>query len=219
MPTLWGQQLWGTSLWWGEEGPGPTPMNLMSMDVETLNPLWLDTRIITGTWDDVDAVNPCWGDSQIVSDNWIDQLILDAEYADIRTIYLARFTMTAFNNNLKPIVRGDFRCVERTFTGLPSGHTIDKAWLTVKPSLAAGDPGLFQIEITTTATSAGQITDASSSDGQVAMFFNISGTNSAAATGGAEYFYDIQVRTTTGAIHTLAMGTVTFPDGVTAASS
>lgn len=127
--------------------------------------------------------------------------------------------MTAFNNNLKPIVRGDFRCVERTFTGLPSGHTIDKAWLTVKPSLAVGDPGLFQIEITTTATSSGQITDASSSDGQIAMFFNISSTNSSAATGGATYFYDIQVRTTTSGIHTLAMGTVTFFDGVTSSTT
>lgn len=198
--------------------------------------------MIAGSWDDASVINPCWGDARIISDSWVDQLLLDAdcddaqaimaarftmidqlivdaEYADIRTITLARFTMTAFNNNLKPIVRGDSRTIERTFTGLPTGHTLDKAWLTVKASLAANDPGLFQIEITTTATSAGQITDASTSDGQVAMYFNVSGTNSSAATAEAEYFYDIQVRTTTGNIHTLVMGIVTFPEGVTAASS
>jgi hypothetical protein len=178
----------------GEDGPEPGPINLLATDVETIDPQWVDIHVIAPIWNDTLAVG-C------------------TDWADIRTVYLARLHMTAFNNNLKPIVRGDFRCVERTFTGLPSGHTIDKAWLTVKPSLAAGDPGLFQIEITTSATSSGQITDASSSDGQIAMFFNISSTNSAAATGGATYFYDIQVRTTTSGIHTLAMGTVTFFDG------
>ena len=200
MPTLWGGQLWNTVLWWGEDGPGPGPMNLLAMDVETINPQWVDVHVVAPVWNDTLAVG-C------------------TDWADIRTVYLARFTMTAFNNNLKPIVRGDFRCVERTFTGLPSGHTIDQAWLTVKPSLTAGDPGLFQIEITTSATSDGQITDASSSDGQIAMFFNISSANSLAATGGATYFYDIQVRTTTNGIHTLVMGTVTFFDGVTSSTT
>lgn len=278
MPTLWGQQLWGTSLWWGLGPPPPAVPEVLSIDRATVDPRWLDAAIFNPAWDDTDTLNTCaidsarlapswvdqasviakwqdatlvvanwgdaetlkicpdtgivqgsWGDSTTLNPQWLDDIsgapewldiaTLDPEWTDRAIIGLARFTMTAFNNSLKPIVRGDTRKIERTFTGLPTGETIDKAWLTVKTSTSVNDPGLFQVEITTTATASGQITDASTSDGQIAMNFIISGTNSALATGGAEYIYDIQVRTTTGTIHTLVMGTVTFFDGVTAATS
>lgn len=280
MATLWKLRLWATSLWWGKEPPQPVAPEILSIDVATIDPEWLDARSIfpelndalaiagcwgdtktiipvwtdtatitacwgdarvaTVDWNDAEAVLACWGDSRVAvvdwsdgesinpqwldanirPDVWIDTETIDPEWEDVEKIALPRYTMTAFNNSLKPIVRGDTRKVERTFTGLPSGITIDKAWLTVKTSTSVGDPGLFQVEITTSATSAGQITDASSSDGQIAMYFVISGTNSSAATGGAEYVYDIQVRdSVTSYIHTLVMGTVTFYDGVTTTTS
>lgn len=278
MATLWGQQLWGTSLWWGLGAPPPTGPEVLSIDVATISPQWLDDAIFNPVWTDTDVVATCaldsktvipfwvdsetvaakwsdgsvvlatwgdneiirvcpdsttviasWGDSESVNPRWLDGQIdvpewldiarIDPEWLDTAVIGLARFTMTAFNNSLKPIVRGDTRKIERTFTGLPTGETITKAWLTVKTTPSVSDPGLFQVEITTSATSSGQITDASSSDGQIAMYFIISGTNSALATGGAEYIYDIQVKTSTDTIHTLVMGTVTFFDGVTAATS
>lgn len=280
MATLWGLRLWATSLWWGKEPPQPTTPEILSIDIATIDPEWLDAqsispelndalaitscwgdaktltpvwvdtasvtacwgdaRMATVDWNDTGAVSMCWSDSRIAAvdwndgevvdprwsdasvrpDAWIDSETINPEWEDNLKIALPRYTMTAFNNSLKPIVRGDTRKVERTFTGLPSGITIDKAWLTVKTSTSVSDPGLFQVEITTSATSAGQITDASSSDGQIAMYFVISGANSSAATGGAEYVYDIQVRdSVTSYIHTLVMGTVTFYDGVTTATS
>lgn len=127
--------------------------------------------------------------------------------------------MAALNETLRPIVRGDTHKVGTlTFTNVPTGIVIDKAWMTVKANTSLSDPGLFQIEITSSATSSGQITDASSSDNQLGMYFVVSGTNSNLATGGMTYLYDIQVRTQgTNNVNTLAMGTVTFYDGVTLA--
>ena len=278
MLTLWGQQLWGTSLWWGSEEPPPAVFDVLSIDLAVINPEWQDSLTIIPFWVDsltvdsqdldqkalridwVDSVelpvdwsdeiatlslwtdtdiiqvgsdtvnlNALWLDTESVNasflnagqrlTDWLDVESLNPEWLDAATLQLVRYGMTALNNNLRPIVRGDTRKIQRTFTGLPSGETITKAWLTVKTSPSASDPGLFQVEITTTQTSTGQITDATSTDGQIGMYFIISGTNSALATGGAEYLYDIQVKTSNNTIHTLVMGTVTFYDGVTAASS
>lgn len=278
MLTLWGQRLWGTSLWWGSEELPPSIPDVLSIDLAIVNPEWqdnltivpfwvdalivdsqyLDQKALNVNWQDNVQVPVNWSDNAVTLSTWIDAdriqvssdtvnlnafwldmesvnaLFLDAgqrsadwldaeslnpDWQDAATLQLARYGMTALNNNLRPIVRGDTRKIQRTFTGLPSGETIAKAWLTVKTTPSASDPGLFQVEITTTLTSAGQITDATSTDGQIGMYFIISGTNSTLATGGAEYLYDIQVKTSTNTIHTLVMGTVTFYDGVTAASS
>jgi len=127
--------------------------------------------------------------------------------------------MTAFNRDLQPIVRGDTKQVERVFTGLPVGITIDRAWLTVKENSNSADPGLFQVVITTAIASVGRIFDASTSDGQLSMYFNINSTQTAAATAGRRYIYDIQARDgATNEVYTLVMGTVTFVDQITAAS-
>ena len=178
-------------------------------DTIGLNPFWLDDASVVNSLQDVSTMPANWPDDEGLNPDWLD----------VATLELARYGMTALNNNLKPIVRGDTRKIQRTFTGLPVGETISKAWLTVKSTPAASDPGLFQVEITATETSSGQVTDATSTDGQIGMYFIISGTNSALATGGAEYLYDIQVKTSTNTIHTLVMGTVTFYNGVTAATS
>lgn len=179
-----------------------------------------DAMIAPVSWVDDGSLNVKWELDTVASENWIDTATLNPDFVDSEVISPSRFGMTAFNNSLKPIVRGDTRKVERTFTGLPTGITINKAWLTVKTTPSTSDPGLFQLEITTSGTSSGQITDASTNDGQLGMYFVINGTQSASATGGAEYVYDIQVKdASSGAIHTLVMGTVTFYDGVTGATS
>lgn len=127
--------------------------------------------------------------------------------------------MTAFNRDLQPIVRGDTKQIDRTFINLPAGIVIDTAWLTVKTAPSSADPGLFQIAITTAATDAGRITDASTADGQLGMYFNLSGTQTALAIAGARYVYDIQVRdASTAAIYTLVTGSVVFCDQITLAT-
>lgn len=190
------------------------------VDAEAVAAKWADATVQAGQWGDTATIDAYWQGSRVEAPEWVDSEAIDPYWNDILTVSLTRYGMTAFNNSLRPIVRGDTRKIERTFTGLPTGETIDKAWLTVKTTTSASDPGLFQVEITTTLSSGGQITDASSSDGQIGMYFIINGTQSGSATGGAEYVYDIQVKSAgTGAIHTLVMGTVTFVDGVTAATS
>lgn len=189
-------------------------------DADTVTTCANINQVMPTSWADAGTVNAQWPTDRIEPVEWTDAETFDPDFVDIEVISPSRFGMTAFNNSLKPIVRGDTRKVERTFTGLPTGITINKAWLTVKTNPGTTDPGLFQLEITTSATSSGQITDASTSDGQLGMYFVINGTQSASATGGAEYVYDIQVKdASSGAIHTLVMGTVTFYDGVTGATA
>lgn len=202
----------------------PTTPDILSIDSATFDSLLVDWEAVTPEFNDTLALSVCFRDVAVVDTNFFepgaDTATIDPVFVDIEVISPSRFGMTAFNNSLKPIVRGDTRKVERTFTGLPTGITINKAWLTVKTNPGTTDPGLFQLEITTSATSSGQITDASTSDGQLGMYFVINGTQSASATGGAEYVYDIQVKdASSGAIHTLVMGTVTFYDGVTGATA
>ena len=202
----------------------PTTPNILSIDSATFDAFLVDWDAVAAEFNDTSTFSVCFSDWAVVDTNFFeagpDAVIIDPEFVDSEVISPSRFGMTAFNNSLKPIVRGDTRKVERTFTGLPTGITINKAWLTVKTTPSTSDPGLFQLEITTSATSSGQITDASTSDGQLGMYFVINGTQSASATGGAEYVYDIQVKdASSGAIHTLVMGTVTFYDGVTGATS
>lgn len=111
-------------------------------------------------------------------------------------------------------VGGDFR-IARTYTGLPSGVTISKAWLTVKLKEADADvAALIQLTITVSLTASGQITDASTPD--ITLFFDVSRT----LTGNAKpmvYYFDIQVQNSAGAIHTLEKGSIRFIRRITQA--
>ena len=127
--------------------------------------------------------------------------------------------MTAFISTLKPIVRGDTRRIQRTFTSLPVGYTISAAWLSIKSRFRDTDnAALIRKSITTTNSQDGQITDSSTSDGSITLRFDLTSNETMLATAGVEYLYDIQVRTTSGEIHTLAVGTINFHDGVTIAA-
>jgi hypothetical protein len=127
--------------------------------------------------------------------------------------------MTAFSSTLKPIVRGGTRRIERTFTSLPTGYTISAAWLTIKSRFRDADnAALIRKSITAINGQDGQITDSSTADGSITLRFDLSSAETLLAKAGIEYLYDIQVRTTSGEIHTLAVGTLNFHDGVTIAA-
>lgn len=124
--------------------------------------------------------------------------------------------MTKTGVKIKDVVIGDNFRIQRTYTSLPVGITITKAWLTVKKSENAADLlALFQKDITASPSANGQITDAETTDGALAMFFDLSQANTGAAKPGLEYFYDVQVKTGGADIHTLEKGTIAFIRGVT----
>jgi hypothetical protein len=119
------------------------------------------------------------------------------------------------------IAIGDAKRIERTYTTLPPGITIEKAWMTVKLSDRQLDAdALFQKAITINSSAAGQITDADSTNGDLAMFFDLVKADSLNAVPGRLYLYDIQVkRTGESKAHTLEMGTITFVRGITDADT
>jgi hypothetical protein len=124
--------------------------------------------------------------------------------------------MTKTGVKIKDLALGDDFRVQRTYTGLPSGVTIATAWMTVKRSERLDDSdALFQKEITTAGTSAGHITDADTTDGDIDMYFEVAGADFAAASPNLEYVYDIQVKTSSNQIHTLEKGTIAFIRDVT----
>lgn len=128
--------------------------------------------------------------------------------------------MTETEIKIKDVALGDDFRIQRIYTSLPTGLTISKAWLTVKRSDRDLDASaLFQREITTSGTSSGQITDADTTGGSIAMFFEIVPANTAAAKPNIEYVYDVQVKTSGGQIHTLEKGKISFIRGVTDAVS
>lgn len=162
-------------------------------------------------------------DDRIIENaNWEDDRTIDnASWEDSKTIELPLITMTAADK-LNPIAKGDARTVRRTFKNLPTGVTISKAWLTIKSREKDTDAqALIQKDITTSLTAKGQITDASTSDGQIAMVFEIAKEDSAQAAikVNVDYPFDIQVLRSTGQPHTLVKGTVRFFLGVTDANS
>jgi hypothetical protein len=149
----------------------------------------------------------------------VDNRRLRVTWHDEQTIKTSGKAMTAFKSVLKPIVRGDTRRIERTFTGLPTGYTISAAWLTIKSRFRDTDnAALIRKSITAINGQDGQITDSTTADGSITLRFDLSSAETLLAKAGIEYLYDIQVRTTSGEIHTLAVGTLNFHDGVTIAA-
>lgn len=129
--------------------------------------------------------------------------------------------MTKTGVKIKDVVIGDEFRIQRTYTGLPTGMTITKAWFTVKSSdrLADVDALFPSVVITGTLTAAGHITDADTTGGDLAMFFELTKSNTGEAVPGIEYVYDVQVKRSGGEIHTLEKGTIAFIRGVTDAAT
>lgn len=128
--------------------------------------------------------------------------------------------MAALNQTITGKVAGDDLRIDRQYIDLPTGITITKAWFTIKNRLsdADADAVLGPKEITTSATDAGQITDATSTgDLAIALYFDLTHEETALLRPYKAYFYDVQVRTTTGAIYTCELGRIVMQRGVTEA--
>lgn len=150
----------------------------------------------------------------------IDARTLAPTWHDERSITLSETTMTAFNEELKDIVIGDDRRISRVYATLPTGYTISKAWLTIKKRQTDADvDALIQKTITASLTDAGQITDASTASGSIALYFDLDTTDTDGMPTRKPCHYDIQIKTSDGDIHTLEMGTVTFVQGITVSIS
>jgi len=115
-----------------------------------------------------------------------------------------------------PIVIGDDFTVERTYTKVPVGVTITKAWLTIKESDRQLDAdALMQLPITTELTSNGQITDADTTDGAIAMVFKLPRAKTILAKPAFDYGLDVQVLASDGLIHTMELTLIYFIRGRT----
>lgn len=131
--------------------------------------------------------------------------------------------MTKTGEKIVDVAIGDEIRIQRIYTGLPTGINIVKAWFTVKRSERDTDANaLFPSKvITTSLTAAGHITDADTAEGTIAMFFDLAKTDTGvgAVQPNIEYVYDVQVKVSDGAIHTLEKGTIAFIRGVTDAAT
>lgn len=124
------------------------------------------------------------------------------------------------NQTITDKVVGDDLRVVRTYADLPSGFTIAKAWMTVKARKIDIDAAALigPKEITTAANAHGQITDDGTAvDGEIAMYFDLSSAETGSLSANHCYFYDIQIKTSAGAIFTCELGTMTFRSQITQA--
>jgi hypothetical protein len=128
--------------------------------------------------------------------------------------------VTKTDVKIENVVQGDDFRVQRTYVALPTGVTIDKAWFTVKRHRALPDSeALLMKEITTTQTADGHIIDPITDNGNLGMYFELTKMETGNARPGAIYTYDVQIKSTTGAIHTLERGTIQFIRGNTGKAS
>lgn len=189
-----------------------TVQGLLFLAGELLNRLRIDDRTFAVTWED----------DRIIEDaNWEDGRIIDgASWEDDRIFALPNIGMTKTGVKIKPVAIGDDFRVRRTYTTLPPGVTITKAWFTVKKSEKQADAeALIRKVVTIAPTADGQITDNNTDGGSIAMFFEPNRTETINAKPGLEYVYDVQALASDGKIHTLEKGTIPFILGVTHANS
>jgi hypothetical protein len=127
--------------------------------------------------------------------------------------------MPELNVKITGLVAGDTWKLVRTYSGLPTGVTIDKVYLTIKAAETDADPGVVQKSITSSATGAGQITDPTSTDGAIGFYVIVSAAESVLLTPDVYYYYDFQGIADDGAIYTFEVGKVKAKRGRTDATS
>lgn len=102
--------------------------------------------------------------------------------------------------------------IDRAASGVPTGVTISKAWLTVKASPSDADPGLLQKEITTTdVPGTGQIENDGTGDVDFVVRFDLTRTDTLAigeAAVAGERYFDVQVLASDGNPYTAENGRV-----------
>lgn len=128
-------------------------------------------------------------------------------------------TITGFAVGDDLLVR---RTINRSASNLPTGVVIAQAWLTVKENESDADPGLVQKAITTSDVSGtGQIEEdgsAQSGDADPILRFDITDVDTRAI-GNNHRWYDIQVKTDTGAVYTGEKGEIWGVGDVTVSTS
>jgi len=114
------------------------------------------------------------------------------------------------------------RTIDRSASNLPTGVIIAQAWMTVKTAENDADPGLVQKVITTTDVSGtGQIEEdgsAQAGDANPILRFDFEPTDTRNI-GSLHRYYDIQVKTDTGAIYTGEKGEIWGVGDVTISTS
>ena len=124
---------------------------------------------------------------------------------DKRTFALS--PLTKIGVHIWKLVAGDTWELHRTYTGLTSGATDSDA------------NAKFQVSITSSSTSSGQIIDDATNGGSVEMAFIATHTQTLTLTPGQQYDYDVQVIDSNGQLYTLEIGTLCPQQGVTAATT
>ena len=131
----------------------------------------------------------------------------------------------AFNNTITftershGLMRHNHFPIRVTVTDIPAGLALTNAWLTVKVNESDPDPGLFQLAITTTLTSAGQITDTGVADRTGEVFFTPTPTQVNTMIAGRTYAGDIKLRYSDSQLRPLLKFTMTPGEGVTQATA
>lgn len=137
-------------------------------------------------------------------------------------VYIATRTanMAVLNQRITSLVAGDTWPFYMAYNISTSGITFSKIYLTIKndPTDADGS-ALVQKSITTSATTSGQITDATTTGGSIAFNIYVAKVESVLLTPGEDYYYDFQGIGSDGAVYTFETGIITPAQGVTAASS
>jgi len=182
----------------------------ISFPDEAFEPLTIDDQTIALTWEDDQTIEAAWEDNRTIEATWEDN----------QSFPLLHIGMTKTGVKIKPVAIGDDFVVRRTYTTLPPGTVITKAWFSVKKSEKESDgQALIHKEITAAPSANGQITIPNTAGGTLAMFFNPNRTETIKAKAGLDYIHDVKVLASNGDIHTLEKGNIPFFSGVTRKTS
>lgn len=124
---------------------------------------------------------------------------------------------------IEGFIAGDDLDIERDVTGVTITDPLVKAWLTIKTSSSVADPGTIQKVITTSlVVGTGQITqDGSEEDGNgtASLLFQLTAANTTTLGTSIRYYYDVQVKTSSGKIYTADVGRIQMSVGYTDATT
>jgi hypothetical protein len=128
--------------------------------------------------------------------------------------------MTKTGVKIRPVAIGNDFVVRRTYTTLPAGTVITKAWFSVKKSEKESDAqALIHKEITASPSANGHITTANTAGGTLAMYFEPSRNETINAKPDLQYFEGVRVLASDGKIHDMEKGTISFIRGIPKATT
>lgn len=108
--------------------------------------------------------------------------------------------------HIRDAIHGSNYQINRSITDVPTGQTIEKAWLTMKRNLTDSDVNSAMQKIISTAdvVGTGQITNPS--DGNCTVRFDLHGSDWDRVVAGNMYEFDIQLKTSDGYIYPAVLG-------------